>query len=158
MLHALKYKLDRSTLEKVYFAFIRPIFEYACVVCDSAPRYDYIFNNIKKLQISAARIVIGTNTYSSNQLLYHDTGWELLSSEQRLILFDKIINGLSPPHLSKLYNTHLSNNTRYGFRYPNIQNAFARTETYRCSFFPSAIRTWNSLGPSVKDSSTFNEF
>ena len=29
---------------------------------------------------------------------------------------------------------------------------------YRCSFFPSAIHTWNSLDPSVKNSSTLNEF
>ena len=161
MLRALKFKLDRSTLEKIYFAFIRPIFEYACVVWDSAPRHDYLFYNMEKLQISAARIVTGTNTYSSKQLLYHDTGWELLSSrreKQRLILFYKIINGLSPPHLSELYNTYLSNNTRYEFRYPNIQNALARTETYRCSFFPSAIPTWNSLDPYVKNASTLNEF
>ena len=64
-----------------------------------------------------------------------------------------IINGLSPPHLSELYTSYLSNNTRYEFRYPNIQNALARTETYRCSFFPSAIRTWNSLDSSVKNAS-----
>ena len=112
-----------------------------------------MINNMEKLQISAARIVTGTNTYSSKQLLYHDTGCELLSSrreKQRLILFNKMINGLSPPHLSELYTTYLSNYTRYEFRYPYIQNVLARTETYRCSFFPSAICTWNSLDPSVK--------
>ena len=32
MLRALKFKLDRSSLEKMYFAYIRPIFEYASVV------------------------------------------------------------------------------------------------------------------------------
>ena len=111
MLRALKFELDRSTLGKVCFAFIRPVFEYACVVWDSAPRHEYIFNNMEKLKISAARIVSVTNTYSSKQLLYHDTGWELLSSrrkKQRLILFYKIINGLSPPHLSELYTSYIS--------------------------------------------------
>ena len=57
-----------------------------------------------------------------------------------------------------MYTSYLSNNTMYEFRYPYIQNALARTETYRCSFFPSAIRTWNSLDSSVKNASTLNEF
>ena len=60
----LKFKLDRSSLEKMYFACIRPIFEYASVVWDSAPRHDYYFTTIEKLQIAAARIVTGTNTYA----------------------------------------------------------------------------------------------
>ena len=60
MLRSLKLKLDRSSLEKMYFAYIRPIFEYASVLGDSAPRHDYYFTTIEKLQISAARIVTGT--------------------------------------------------------------------------------------------------
>ena len=97
MLRSLKFKLDRSSLEKMYFAYIRPIFEYASVVWDSAPRHDFYFTTIEKLQIAAARIVTGTNTYASKQLLYRDTGWERLSTRrenQRLCLFFKIVNGL----------------------------------------------------------------
>ena len=56
----------------MYFAYIRPIFEYANVVWDSAPRHDYYFTTIEKLQIAAARIVTGTNIYASKQLLYRD--------------------------------------------------------------------------------------
>ena len=41
MLRSVKFKLDRSSLEKIYFAYIRPILEYAMVVWDSAPRHDY---------------------------------------------------------------------------------------------------------------------
>ena len=32
MLRALKYKLNKTSLERIYFAFIRPIFEYGCIV------------------------------------------------------------------------------------------------------------------------------
>ena len=56
MLRALKFKLVRSSLEKMYFAYIRPIFEYASVLWDSAPRHEYYFANMEKLQIAAARI------------------------------------------------------------------------------------------------------
>ena len=43
MMRALKYKLGRSALEKIYFAFIGPLFEYGCVVWDNAPRHEYLF-------------------------------------------------------------------------------------------------------------------
>ena len=47
---------------------------------------------------------------------------------------------------------------RYDFRSPNIRTPLSRTKTYRCSFFPSAIRTWNSLDSSIKNASTVTEF
>ena len=48
MMRALKYKLSRSALEKIYFAFIRPLFEYGCVVWDNASRHDFLFNEMEK--------------------------------------------------------------------------------------------------------------
>ena len=159
MLRALKYKLDRASFEKIYFAFIRPILQYASVVWDSAPRHQYIFTNMEKLQISAARVVTGTNSYSSKQLLYHDTGWDLLSTRrerQRLILFFKIINGLAPPHLCKILDSYLIDNQRYNFCSPNISNSLSRTETFR--FSHSAIRAWISLDSSIKNARTVSEF
>ena len=44
ILRSLKWKLDRKTLEIMYFSFIRPLFEYADIVFDtSAPQHQYIF-------------------------------------------------------------------------------------------------------------------
>ena len=128
MLRSLKCKLDRSSLEKCILQIIRPIFEYASVIWDSAPRHDYYFTTIEELQISAVRIVTGTNTYASKQLLYHDTGWERLSTRrenQRLCLFLKIVNGLSPPHLCKVLDMYFINNQRYEFR-SRISRSLAR--------------------------------
>ena len=48
MLRSWKFKLDRPSLEKMYFSYIRPIFEYASVVWDSAPRHEYFFTTMKK--------------------------------------------------------------------------------------------------------------
>ena len=53
MLRALKFKLHRYSLEKIYFAFIRPLFEYASIVWHDAPRHDIYFNDLEKLQITA---------------------------------------------------------------------------------------------------------
>ena len=122
----------------MYFAYNIPIFEYASVVWDSSPRHDYYFTTIEKLQISAARIVTGTNTYASKQLLYHDTGWERLSTRrenQRLCLFFKIVNELFPPHMCKLLDMYLINNQRYEFRSPNIPipaRELKRTDVHFC--------------------------
>ena len=79
MLRALKYKLKRTALGKIHFAFVRPIFEYGCVVWDNAPRHDFLFNEMERMQIQAARIVTGTNNYASKHLLYMETGLAKLS-------------------------------------------------------------------------------
>ena len=81
MLRALKYKLKRTTSETIYFAFVRAIFEYGCVVWDNAPRHDVLKFSMKwkKMQIQVARIVTGTNYYASKHLLYMETGWPKLS-------------------------------------------------------------------------------
>ena len=74
ILRALKHKLKRTTL-KIYFAFVRPIFEYGCVVWYNTPRHDFLFNEVERFQLQAPRIITGTNNYASQRLLYMDTGW-----------------------------------------------------------------------------------
>ena len=64
MKRALKDELGRSALEKIYFAFIRPLFEYGCTGWDNAPRHEYLFNEMEKIQIQAARIITDTNNYA----------------------------------------------------------------------------------------------
>ena len=51
------YRLSRQNLEKLYLVYIRPIFEYACEICDNcgvcySPK-------LEKLHLDAARIVTG---------------------------------------------------------------------------------------------------
>ena len=91
-----------------------------------------------------------------------ETGWETLSKRrenQRLVLFYKIVNGLSPPHLHNIYMQYLRHDeARYFFRNDNIPTVYARTETYRRSFFPSVIRSWNNLDPSIRNIGTLGRF
>ena len=108
ILRSLKWKLDRKSLEIIYYSFIRPLFEYADIVWDSAPLHDYLYQSLEKLQIDACRIVTGTTRYSSKNLLYCDTGWLPLTTRRtthRLTLFYKIVNDICPRHLkSRLAN------------------------------------------------------
>ena len=162
MLRALKFKVQRSELERIYFAFVRPILEYGSIVWDSAPRHEKHFTEMEKLQIQAARIVTGCNNYASKLLLYRDTGWDTLRDRrerQRLILFYKIINGLAPQHLCNIINSYVNiTDHRYTFRNNNIQQIFSRTETFRSSYFPCSIRLWNALPPSVRNVDSLSQF
>ena len=51
---------SKADLSSLYF---RPLFLYGCVVWDNAPTHEYLFNEMEKIQIPAARIT-GTNKYA----------------------------------------------------------------------------------------------
>jgi hypothetical protein len=59
----LKFRIDRSSLEKLYLSFIRPLIEYGDVVWDS--HNIYLINILEKVQIEAMRIISGGTKLSS---------------------------------------------------------------------------------------------
>ena len=112
-----------------------------------------------EIQLQAARIVTGTNNYSSKHLFYIKTGWDKLSKrreKQRLILLFKIINGMAPMHLLNIYNTFNSANYDYNLRKNKMQLMYSRTESFRSSFFPASFRLWNELEPSVRNANSLS--
>ena len=153
ILKTLKWKLNRS-LEILYVSFVRPLFEYADVVWDSAPSHQYLFDNIEKLQIEAARIVPGTNRYSSKELLYRETGWLQLSirrSIHRLNLCHKIVNETCPRHLRTKLNEYQTHTNPYETRgQNNLYIPLCKTKMLRNSFFPCTMKLWNELDESLK--------
>jgi 2-oxoglutarate dehydrogenase complex dehydrogenase (E1) component-like enzyme len=76
MLRKVRFILNRFTLEKMYFSFIRPILEYGHVVWDTQTHY--LINKIENVQSETARIVTGGTKLTSIQKLYEETGWEKL--------------------------------------------------------------------------------
>ena len=74
----LKFKLDRKSLQIIYFTFIRPILEYADVVWNNCTQYEV--NELEKIQNEAARIVTGATKLVSIDSLSHETGWETVKS------------------------------------------------------------------------------
>lgn len=91
MLRILKYKINRESLIKIYFAFIRPVLEYGDVVWDNCT--DEQSNLLESIQIEAARIITGLRRNSSKQYLYQELGWETLKKRRnnhKLILLFKI--------------------------------------------------------------------
>ena len=76
VMRKLKFKLDRRSLQIIYFTFIRPILEYADVVWKNCTQYE--INDLEKIQNEAARIVTGATKLVSINSLIQETGWETL--------------------------------------------------------------------------------
>ena len=97
----LKRRLDRKSLQTIYFSFIRPIIEYADVVWDNCPQD--LKEQIDKIQKESARIVTGCTKLASLDDLAKEAGWESLQDRRlkhKLILYIKSVKGLSPKSLS----------------------------------------------------------
>ncbi|MES9992730.1 MAG: reverse transcriptase family protein, partial [Candidatus Thiodiazotropha sp.] len=156
IMRKLKFTLDRKSLEKIYFAFIRPLLEYADVVWDNCTQYEA--NELEKIQIEAARIVTGGTKLVSLNLLYAETGWETLASRRdkhKIIVFYKMYSGLSPTYLSSLIPPTVGANVTYNLRNPNnIQTIHTNSQLYYNSFLPSVIRNWNLLPEDVRNSTS----
>ena len=156
-----KFELDRKSLETIYFSFIRPTMEYG----DSlfAGTYDSDLCKLDRLQLDSMRIVTGATEKSNIALLYEDLNWSPLDVRRKthcLTLMYKILNGQTPDHLQTPIpnrqndqGRHLRSVTRNLIPIP-----FARTETYRRSFIPNAIRLWNNLDQRIRASPSLEVF
>ena len=97
IMRKLKFKLNRRSLQTIYFSFIRPLLEYADVVWDNCTQYEV--NDLEKIQNEAARIVTGATKLASINSLLSETGWATISSRRtkhRLQLFYKMQNDRAP--------------------------------------------------------------
>ena len=68
----LKFKLDRKSLQIIYFTVIRRILEYADVVWNNCTQY--VINELDKIRNEAARIVTGATKLVSISSLIKETG------------------------------------------------------------------------------------
>ena len=134
VMRKLKFEFDRKSLETVYLTFIRPILEYADIVWDNCTQFEK--NELDKIQNEAARIV---TELVSIRALYEEIKWETLEERRkkhRLVLFYKMVNGLSPQYLSSLLPLHVNKVSSYNLRNSNdIQTIHTRTNLYITIFF-----------------------
>ena len=117
IMRTLKHRLDRISLQTIYFSFIHPIIEYADVVWDNCPQY--LKEQIDKIQIESARIVTGCIKLASLDDLAKEAGWESLQDRRlkhKLILYFKMVKGLSPNSLSSLVPQSVGSITPYSLR------------------------------------------
>ena len=94
--------------------------------------------------------------------MFSDLGWESLQSRRdkhKLIIFYKIMNGLSPDYLRELIPPTVQATIRYNLRNSNdIQTIRANTNLFYDSFFPATIRAWNDLPGNIKQATPVASF
>ncbi|MCG8113710.1 MAG: reverse transcriptase domain-containing protein [Candidatus Thiodiazotropha taylori] len=141
LLRSIKFTLDRKSLQKIYFSFIRSLLEYADVVWDNCTQQQC--NALEKIQLEAGRIVSGTTKLVEIDKLYAELGWLKLSERRnlhKLYLFFKMENNLTPLYLTELIPPRVGDVSAYPLRnsdhYLSIN---ANTSSYANSFLPSTI-------------------
>ena len=160
LMRTLKFKVSRTALERIYISFIRPLLEYSDSVWDNCS------NEAKKqldsIHIEAARIITGATKLCSINKLFVDIGWDSLQNRRnkhKLVIFYKIMNGLTPDYLSGCVPPLVQDTTTYNLRNSNdIQSLHANTNLFYNSFFPSTIRAWNSLPEDIKQATSVASF
>ena len=156
VLSGLKYKLDRKTLETLYFAFIRSKLEYACIVWDNCTKEQK--DLVESVQYRAAKIVSGGIHRTSHDVLYNELGWETLEArrkKQRLSTFYKMTTNDAPSYLQGILPTRSAHNLRNP---SNFTIPKCRTVQFLDSFLPQTVRDWNQLSDATKHSTSLESF
>ena len=153
----LNFKLDRRSLQTIYFSFIRPLLEYADVVRDNCTQYEV--KDLEKIQNEAARIVSGATKLVSINSLSLETGWESLSSrgEKYTPIIFKMQNNLAPDYLSSLVPPTVGSTSAYSIRNSsNLHTLHAKSQLDFNSFLSRVILNWNDLPEEVRFSSSLD--
>ena len=118
ILRKLKCRHSRTNLDKLYLVYIRPLFEYACELWDNCG----IGNSqkLEQLQLEAARIVTGLPIFTKTEMLYIETGWELLSVRRKRmklqLFFYNIVSKNTSKYLCTLIPPTIQNTSVYPLR------------------------------------------
>ena len=149
------YKCNKNIKLKCYLTLVRPVLEYASSVWDPSTK-----ENIKKLeqiQKRAVRFITGeysklTRVTPLVKSLNLETLEERRQKGKVLIIYKALNDNLEIKHNSLISSSerHRSKNT---FLIP-----YARTNSYKFSFFPSGIRAWNGLPEQTRKTNTLTSF
>ena len=120
----------------MYIFFIRPLLEYSDADWDNASTESK--KQLEAVHNESARIITGATKLCSITKLLSGLGWESLQARRtkhKLIIFYKIVNGLTPEHLQTLVPPIVQNITSYNLRNSNdLGNVHARTNLFYNSF------------------------
>ena len=159
ILNALKHKLDRVTLERLYYAFVRSKLEYGSIIWDNCT--DQLSDLLESVQYRAAKIVSGGIHRVSHNIVYKELGWETLKErrrKQRLKVFYKAVKKDTPKYLSDQVPNPVQNE-RYNLRGNELLVVpESQTRKFENSFFPQTTKEWNELDEETKLSPTFESF
>ena len=125
---------------------VRPILEYSSTVWD--PHTLENANKLERVQRRAARFVKNEyNQTASVTNLLQQLNWPTLQerrAQAKVVMFYKIVNNLVAVPAPTVRQPIVIRGYSHRYLVP-----FARTIVYQHSFYPDAIRLWNSIPPST---------
>ena len=137
-----------------YRSMVRPVLEYASSVWD--PHTLNNINRIEAVQRRAARFCLNEfSSYSSVTNMLSTLNLPPLQQRReraKLIMMYKIINDLID--IPKEYFTPNDSRLRKGY----YRQLTTNIDSYKFSFFPSAIKLWNPLPPYIINSPSLDNF
>ena len=157
---ALKWKLDRRSLEVMYKSLVLSAMEYANLVWGGT--FDSDISKLEKIHVEGMRLVTGATARSNIANLYDETGFMDIKTKcnnAMLIMMHKIKHNKCPPYLLNLLPPDNQDIHTYNLRNKNdIIKPSTRLESFKRSFFPHAINLWNNLPLNVRSSPTIDSF
>jgi hypothetical protein len=158
-LRLLKNKLDRHSLEVIFTSFIRPKLEYGDILLAGSPKHT--LDKINDLEQEALRLITGAIKRSSRVKVILEYGKALIHKRRSihcLSLMYKLSRNSAPNYLQNIIANFKPQNprpSRNPYNYSLPQN---KSSIYQRTFFPQAIKLWNSLDHSVKSSPNIKTF
>ena len=169
---------NENNVDEIEDEFVESEDETANDIDDDDENYDEFFNfndedqnfkdvklnfrmkTLESLQYQAALAVTGAWKGTSTDKIYKELGWESLHHRRcfrRITQFFKIMKGLTPQYLldpipmprRHLFGRHTTNDL-YKFR--------CRNRRFQNSFYPDAVKSWNNLGPEIRNIDKISKF
>ena len=137
------YFCDQKTKEAVYVDLVRPILEYACAIGD--PYQQNLTQELEKVQ---RRFVTSDySDYEEGAITGHmrSLGWKDLKSRREAATTCLFNQGLNSLENLPLHNLSQPQRQSRHMHDKHLNIPYARTNIYKFSFLPKAIKLWNSL-------------
>ena len=110
----------------MYISFIFPLLEYCDSVWDNASTESK--KKLDAIHIEAGRIISGATKLCSVEKLFVELGWDSLQNRRnkhKLVIFYKIMHGLSPNYLRDLVPPLVQETSNYNLSNANNIQTFA---------------------------------
>jgi len=160
LMQPFKFKLNRKSLEIMYKTFVLSTMTYACVVWGGA--FDCDIQLLERVHLDGLRIICGATARSNTSNIFVETQSLTIGTiieNAKLCMLYKISKGMAPNDLCDLLPPANSQDTKYNLRNNNnLTIPYCRLETFKRSFFPSAIRLWNALKNETRLASSISAF
>jgi hypothetical protein len=120
-------------------------------------------SEIEKVQLAAARVVLGATRGTSHAKMYQELGWLTLETRRKNQMLKTYFNIMRdkrmPDSIRNMIPDKVAQRTTHNVRSKEkLCQPRARTVTYQESFIPATTREWNLLPPEAQSTTTLEAF